>query len=1419
MLGFASIRFFGLQYRTMVRAARNLGEPSSKFILKREAIVAVVTVTGTNGAEGEPGGAAVANAATAADATNTATATGGNGGDAGFDSGQNAGSGGNAQATATTTLQSSGATSATATATGGNGGSGIYNEPGGAGAPGGSATASAEDTGAANATAMASATGGAGGYGAGGGVASGVTAYASGTASALASAEQTGGNSGGGRYSASPGVSSTLTNAVGGETDDGSLTLEQTAVGGAGAYSELSASSDGGAATSSLAFDDTQNATQSASLTVDVSAAGGAGGAGYDGGGGDATASATITGASLVSVTVGAVGGAGGGGDGSGSGGAATATADVTSTSGSATADVSATGGAGGASTSSGSGGAALATGDATSAAGLATADVTATGGDGGYYEYYNNGAGGSANATSEATGASVSSTAVAQGGQGGGSGLALASGASASGTISASASSGEIIGSGVDGPMVLGDSASASGVVSGSASAEASTSIGGDSPSFVTGEQAVALVAAEPDTTSIDAVTDANSNIATAFAASPTYFGIAELGGAATTAVTDAQTISDDVQISDSVFLASGDDLVLGLYGGAATGVGFSNLTLTVSVNDQVELTQSFASLAALGDYFANNAVAVSSLPSGASTLNLDVSLSMTTSTAGSSYDFGVLIGAAPESPPTITGAVADQMITDEQTDTLFSGVTIGDVDNGTTETLTVTLSDALNGTLSNLGGGAYNAATGVYTDIGDAAALTAALDNLIFTPTAHEVAPENAVTTTFTIGVNDGIAPTVTDSTTTVVTTATENPPTISGAVAGQTITDQAADRPFSGVTIGDVDSTAQTLVLTVTLSDRANGTLSNLGGGYYDAAAGVYTVSGTAAGLTAALDALIFTPTTHQVPAGSTVTTTFSIGVNDGVAPTVTNSTTSVIATGTTNTATGPTVEIVGADGLVSSGGSTRTVIVGTVSDNVAINSVTLYSDGTELGVATLAWGGAMANGDASWSFDASFAAGTFSDIVAVATDVDNHTSSAIAPFDLITGIAGSPYTSQEKTFNSAGLLVGRTYFNYDGSVYTAGTVERLPDGNVGYLYATGTAFEDQSYTSYESYFSSDEDEALYEGTTTNYTGISGQTYTGLSVGVDPYDRLTSQVFTGVAFQPFSSYEYEYVGGVYAGAQYDFTAVPNGASYSSYQTDYNFANAFVGDKFFFTNIQGQSYTGEEEDFDANGNLLQVLLTGVTDQAYTSLEEDYSAGVYEGYKAFYSITGKTYTGEEVDVSASNAITGVTYTGLTDAPYSSVQETYANGAVTSTTYDFTDQSGQDYYAYQVTKGANGAPLQEIVDNDDGSHSIVGYQSNQTFYSIGDDNFTGGGANETFVFQPVYGHDTINDFVSYLTGTGHDTISLSSSEFANVSAALNGTQDVDGSAVITAPNGDTITLVNVSEAMLSANPGDFTFHA
>ena len=227
------------------------------------------------------------------------------------------------------------------------------------------------------------------------------------------------------------------------------------------------------------------------------------------------------------------------------------------------------------------------------------------------------------------------------------------------------------------------------------------------------------------------------------------------------------------------------------------------------------------------------------------------------------------------------------------------FSKVIIADVNLAQTETLTVTLSAAANGTLSNLGGGSYNAATGVYTDAGTAAAVTTALDGLVFTPTANQVAPGQAVTTTFAISDTDTALATVTDSTTSVVATDVAVPPTITGTIAGQLTSDRQTIAPFSKVTIADLN-VGQTETVTVTLSAAANGTLSDLVGGSYNAAIGVYTDTGTAAAVTAALDALVFTPTINQVTPGQAVTTGFTIADTDTALATATDSTTTVVAT---------------------------------------------------------------------------------------------------------------------------------------------------------------------------------------------------------------------------------------------------------------------------------------------------------------------------------------------------------------------------------------------------------------------------------------------------------------------------------------------------------------------------------------
>ena len=275
-------------------------------------------------------------------------------------------------------------------------------------------------------------------------------------------------------------------------------------------------------------------------------------------------------------------------------------------------------------------------------------------------------------------------------------------------------------------------------------------------------------------------------------------------------------------------------------------------------------------------------------------------------------------VVATAVNDPPTIAGVLAYQPTTDEARLNPFAHVAIAEVDFGQTETVTVTPSNAANGALFDpyaaSDGGTLN--NGVYTVTGTAAQVTAALDGLVFIPTAHQVAPGQSVTTSFTINVVDTAGGAASDTTTSVTAAAVNDPPVVIGAVAGQTTTDEASLTPFagsanltpahgltvlSGVVIVEPDF-GQTETVTVTLSNAANGALSNLDGGVYSAATGVYTVSGDAAQVTLAVDGLVFTPTAHQVAPGQTVTTDFTINVTDTAGATASDTTTSVIATAT-------------------------------------------------------------------------------------------------------------------------------------------------------------------------------------------------------------------------------------------------------------------------------------------------------------------------------------------------------------------------------------------------------------------------------------------------------------------------------------------------------------------------------------
>ncbi|MEA2737098.1 MAG: hypothetical protein QOH05_405, partial [Acetobacteraceae bacterium] len=264
-----------------------------------------------------------------------------------------------------------------------------------------------------------------------------------------------------------------------------------------------------------------------------------------------------------------------------------------------------------------------------------------------------------------------------------------------------------------------------------------------------------------------------------------------------------------------------------------------------------------------------------------------------------------GTAVHVVPIVPPVISGTVAGQATSDETAIQPFGFVTIDDSNQAPeAETLTITLThdgvatDA-DGTLAGVGLSETGTGTGTYTLFASSPeAATAELQALAFTPTAHQVAPGNTVTTDFTISVTDSVGVSTSDGSTTVTATAANDPPVISGVTPGLTTTDEAPATAFASVGISDVDF-GQTETVTITLSSAANGSLSNFGTGSYDGTTGVYTVTGTDAEVTAAVDALVFTPTAHRVAPGGTVTTGFTIKTSDTAGGIASDATTSVAA----------------------------------------------------------------------------------------------------------------------------------------------------------------------------------------------------------------------------------------------------------------------------------------------------------------------------------------------------------------------------------------------------------------------------------------------------------------------------------------------------------------------------------------
>ncbi|MGO4525678.1 hypothetical protein AB4097_12530 [Microvirga sp. 2MCAF35] len=214
------------------------------------------------------------------------------------------------------------------------------------------------------------------------------------------------------------------------------------------------------------------------------------------------------------------------------------------------------------------------------------------------------------------------------------------------------------------------------------------------------------------------------------------------------------------------------------------------------------------------------------------------------------------------------------------------FANTTIIEPNSFDMVTVTIALDSAAKGALIGTSG-SYDAATGIYTVTARGNEISSIIRALKFNPTDRTT--NGIETTQFTITVTDAAGassgPVSTIKVNSVHGTAPANsPPVVSGSdTIGYGVDPLNPKILFTKLTISD---SSPSVTATVAMNDRNYGTFMNLGTGSYDAVAGTYTVSGTAAQVQAAIRALKFN-------ALQTTNVKFTITVTDGSYTTINES----------------------------------------------------------------------------------------------------------------------------------------------------------------------------------------------------------------------------------------------------------------------------------------------------------------------------------------------------------------------------------------------------------------------------------------------------------------------------------------------------------------------------------------------
>ena len=334
---------------------------------------------------------------------------------------------------------------------------------------------------------------------------------------------------------------------------------------------------------------------------------------------------------------------------------------------------------------------------------------------------------------------------------------------------------------------------------------------------------------------------------------------------------------------------------------------------------------------------------------------------------------------------------------------------------------------------------------------------------------------------------------------------------------------------------------------------------------------------------------------------------------------------------------------------------------------------------------------------------------------------------------------------------------------------------------------------------------------------------YTNDTGQNFTSHEVDYDGKGHLVGVTYNGISNAGYSSFQDTYNENIFTGANFTYTNTPIGAPYSYYKAYYDSNMKFTGYDYFFTNVTGKNYTGEEIDTNASNQITANIFTGVTGSgAFDKVEFDYSSGVYSGAKYFAdNITGQSYGAEEVDLNASGQTTSVTFSGITGSPITSYQIYYTTGSgpqtVSQSIYTYGNVTGQNYYQYSIQYNSSNTQTLYSVDYNNGSHLEYGTAAFQAIHSQGNDTMTGGGYFDGFYLSEGFHHCEITDFYNHIDNSGgilnlSDLISAPIADWASVSALVNSAVFSNGNAICTAKNGDTLQIDGIANlATLNAD--------